>query len=250
MNNKYINVQSTFFVFMVMYGSFVGIRYFNQIDTQLLTNCDMFYTIDAMGCATYSSVHKTCSNKINQEVACERVSKIVVYGRYKSKGLLDGEIYSSSLDDRVAIESTISQLLERDFDAMLNNFKKNRVLSQLATQQVINLLDVELEIVQALLANHTGAIMQNLLEERNNLINTSIPVAVDMYDVIIALATVNNTYNEQIKMNNRKGKKLLKTLNTFDKKEFLSIVEESMQRYQDIMRKVQNQVSERLIACR
>lgn len=127
-----------------------------------------------------------------------------------------------------------------DFESALNNFKDHKDFGQVALQQVIDLLDAELNLVRQLVAGNTGAAVQEALDERNILLQRTIPLVVAMYDRILTIATYDNKHNETLNRQLNHGKRLLKSLTAYDQKLFLSTLENKIERYQAIMRDLQH----------
>lgn len=131
----------------------------------------------------------------------------------------------------------------QDFSMALNRFKQSPDFGQLALQQVIDLLGAELHLVHHLASGRTGASVQTALDERNRLLQRTIPLAATMYDTIITAATCDNSYNATIGNRTRQGKKLPKALTIYDKKMFLSSLEQAIEQYQEVMRTMQSNLN-------
>lgn len=134
--------------------------------------------------------------------------------------------------------------VDQEFLEALNTFKNNRDFGQLALQHVIDLLDIELNLVRHLVAGHTGAMVQTALDDRNALLQRTIPVAVTLYDTILTLATYDNKHAATLRRRTMNGKKLPKALTSYDQKLFLSTIENKIEQYREVIRNMQYSVNQ------
>lgn len=149
------------------------------------------------------------------------------------------EFINTSLD---MINKSID-ISDQDFYAALDRFKHNRDFGQLALQHVIDLLDAELNLVRHLAVGHTGAAVQEALDDRNGLLQRTIPLAVTLYDTILTVATHDSKHNATLNNRTNNGKRLQKALTAYDQKIFLSTIENKIEQYKEIMKTLQYNVT-------
>lgn len=78
------------------------------------------------------------------------------------------------------------------------------------THRLLSLVDMELDIIENLLANSTGQIVDRLVFERNQILKQSMPLIAAAYDLIIDIATCQENDNSDSRLYHyfvRKGKK-------------------------------------------
>ena len=81
---------------------------------------------------------------------------------------------------------------------LMNLLKDLSATGEVAIQQVIKLIDLELEIINNLLHRTNAHIIQQIVAKRDVLLEISLPTAIEVYDMILSIAAAENGERESI----------------------------------------------------
>ena len=146
----------------------------------------------------------------------------------------------------------VTQLITRDATKQEKTDQCMRCLHQVvsagegAVQRLLLLLDLEFEILEHLLACHTGQLIERSVRERNEAIQTSPPLITAAYDKIFDLATTYGSDDTGARLYHycvRKSKRAHQATNPQGKKKFLMRVMYELENYYSMIEKMKRDLA-------
>ena len=129
--------------------------------------------------------------------------------------------------------------MKQHLGTALDQLRANSDFGEVMLQKIMNLLNAEITIVNHLLCGEHGALLQNALVIRNQMLISSAPSVAYMYDKILDLSTYDQEANRKLFQSGRCGCGLAYALSSRDKKCFLSGMREKLVHYHGMMRQMQ-----------
>lgn len=124
-------------------------------------------------------------------------------------------------------------------DRLLEELKRRPDFGQTGLQHVINILDIEFFIIESLLAGDSRFKVQEMVEERNKLLQTSSPIVVHVYNMIINVVTIDRTVETKMKLYDDVDMQKKSALSVDEKKAFLHKMKNVLQAYYGKIRRMQ-----------
>lgn len=209
---------------MSIKGGYMGINIMDRLEKCLLFGVFAIFLLVALvpGCTYWENRNK--QPEVIEEI---RINRPHINISNSDDGLLENNFH----EDRL-------------FNELLFNFRKSKSYTEIALQNVIDLLNHELKLVRLLLYGHTGAAVDYALDSRNARLEYSSPSVVFIYNQILDLATNDYRTNQVLFETSRKQKRLSAALNQRDKNAFLLSMEDKLNQYQTIMRRLQYKIAD------
>jgi len=150
------------------------------------------------------------------------------------------------LENHPSLESIIQDryaVMKSDFNNALELFKETYDYGEMALQNIIDLLTVELRVVHNLLIGTTGATQERAVDKRNARLEMSTPSVVYIYNKVIDLVMNSQLLNEEIYRGCACKKQLVNSLNGYNQRLFLKHVEQKLRQYRKHIYEMQYDIS-------
>ena len=130
--------------------------------------------------------------------------------------------------------------LKNELEYALRQVRQRADFGELGMQKVLTLLDLELNIVDHLLAGETGYGIEQAMQGRNNVLHHSIPSVVQLYDMVLDLATTHAQLEKRLRTYAARHEKgLWRALDSGDKHAFLLHMADTLEYYYNMIQNMQ-----------
>ena len=147
----------------------------------------------------------------------------------------------SKIEIANAIEAMGSRYttMKQDMGSIFTNLKSSPDFGELMLQKIIDLIEAEIKIVNHLLCSHTGAAVEEAIEERNFQLKHSVPSVAYVYDKMMDLVTYDQETNTRLYRTGCCTKAIAKVLNWNDRCAFLHVMMDKLNHYRGVVRQMQ-----------